>query len=80
MLGFTFKIGDTTHTFYSTYILQLISSKMSRIGDTKGRFYTMDHEVGPWKMAFLNGMSSRSNFHGPIYEENHLESLGCETT
>ena len=23
----------------------------------------MDHEVGPWKMAFVNGPSSWSDFH-----------------
>ena len=24
----------------------------------QGPIYTMDHEVGPWKMAFLNGLIS----------------------
>ena len=31
-----------------------------------GPVYTMDHEVGPWKMAFVNDLSSWSNYHDPI--------------
>ena len=27
-----------------------------------GPVYTTDHEVGPWKMAFVNGLSSWSEF------------------
>jgi hypothetical protein len=34
--------------------------------DAYGLVYTMDHEVGPWKMAFLHGPTSWSNIHGPI--------------
>ena len=26
--------------------------------DSSGHVYTTDHEVGPWKMAFVNGPSS----------------------
>ena len=33
----------------------------------------MDHEVGPWKMAFINGPSSWSNFY---FLEIGFESLG----
>ena len=27
-----------------------------------GAIYTTDHEVGPWKMAFVNGPTSWSDF------------------
>jgi hypothetical protein len=30
-----------------------------------GAIYTMDHEVGPRKMAFVNGPTLGSKFHGP---------------
>ena len=39
--------------------------KLNRFICNQGPVYTMDHEVGPWKMAFVNGLSSWSNFHGP---------------
>ena len=29
--------------------------------------YTMDYEVGPWKMmTFFHGLTSGPNFHGPV--------------
>ena len=34
--------------------------------DNLGLVYITDHEVGPWKMAFLHGLTSWSNFYGMI--------------
>ena len=45
----------------------------------RGLVYTTDHEVGPWKMAFSNGLSSWSNVHGPTSSKNSFESLGSFT-
>jgi hypothetical protein len=36
----------------------------------------MDHEVGPWKMAFVDGPSSWSNFHGLTSSKLVLKALG----
>ena len=49
--------------------------------------YTMDHEVGPWKRTFFNGLISWSNFHergpflmvrvhGPISQKINFGILG----
>jgi hypothetical protein len=45
-----------------------------QLKDILGPGYTTDHEVGPWKMAFVNGPSSWSDFHGPTSWS--LKSLG----
>ena len=42
------------------------SPTRSKVHIALGPVYTMDHEVGPWKMAFYHGLTSWSNFHGPI--------------
>ena len=52
--------------------LQLILSKIFRNGDI---VYTVDHEIGPWKMASFHGMTWWSNFHGPIPQKINLQSL-----
>jgi hypothetical protein len=36
---------------------------------------TIDHEVRPWKMAFFNGPTRWSNFHGLISQKINLQSL-----
>ena len=47
-----------------------------QLKDILGPIYTADHEVGPWRMAFVNGPSSWSNFHGPTSLKISLKSLG----
>ena len=44
-------------------------------GTHLGLVYTMDYEVGPWKMASFHGLTSWSNFHGPISLKTNLHSL-----
>jgi len=39
----------------------------------------MDHEVGPWKMVFLNGPSSWSNFHVSTSLNISFQILGPHT-
>ena len=44
--------------------------------DCLGPVYTMDYEVGPWKMAFFHGPAWLSNFHGPISSNINYEAFG----
>jgi hypothetical protein len=37
-----------------------------------GLVYIMDHEDGPWKIAFSHGLTQWSNFHGPISQKKTI--------
>ena len=41
-----------------------------------GPVYTMNHEVGPWKMAFFEGPMSMVRFLKKINLQSHGLSLG----
>ena len=51
--------------------LTLISSNLCL-----GSVYTIDHEVGPWEVAFSHGPIWWSNFHGMISWKIDIQILG----
>jgi hypothetical protein len=69
----SYGLALATSTKYRFHIVPIIHSGHAwdkgfvtlRANLHLGPIYTMDHEVGPWKMAIVNGLSSWSDFHGP---------------
>ena len=66
---------DNTNIFQNDTNIQLTTLTGGNTCRYLGPVYTMDHEVGPWKMAFFHDLTSWSNFHGPISWKINLQSL-----
>ena len=66
-----------TTSFYQTCFtsVTLMGAQFKEQDYNLGLVYTMDHEIGPWKMVFFHDPTWWSNFHGLISYKISLQSL-----